>query len=298
MKTKSKIEESFIIAEKILQKIRLKTLRKVENPLQGSYLSFFQGHGLDYKEIREYSINDDIKNIDWNVTARTGKPHVRIYEEERNNTVWLILDVSSSMDFGSALISKKDILVKIIALIGYIADKRRDKTGAILFDDKIKEIIPPEKGLKQIYKIVKKLLEYKPEENNSYETDFSSLENIIGRKNFIFFISDFIFPNLSRKNNFGELVIKNDFQAIQILDPVEETLPSVGYINLYDPETGKNLIFDSSNPAVTAKYQELLNEENEKLNEIFSLLKLKPVKIYTNSDIAEVLINYMNKSRR
>lgn len=304
-KNKLNVQDSFILAEKILQKITVKTVNKVENHLHGDYRSLFQGHGLDFKEIREYSINDDIRSIDWNVTARTGQPHIRVHEEERDHMVWLILDVSSSMDFGSKFTTKKDIMVKFAAVISYLSYKRGDRTGAILFDKEIKEIISPEKGLKQVYKIIKKLLDYKSEGKSSSEDDFSRLTSIIGRKKSLFFISDFIFTskteisnNVNWKKYFGELGVKNELRVVHILDPVEEELPSVGYINLYDPETGKKLIFDTSNQEITQKYQELLKQEKEKLNEIFSVLRLNPVKIYTNSDIADVLINYTYKSRR
>ena len=292
------VEDSFILAEKILQKITLPTVKKIENYLQGNYKSIFQGHGLDFKEIREYYDKDDIRNIDWNVTARMGRPHVRVYEEERDNIVWLILDVSSSMDFGSSFTTKKDIMVKFASLMGYLAYKRGDKIGAILFDKNIKEIIPPEKGLKQIYKIIKKLLDYESHEKDDSEIDFSKLVNVIGKKKSIFFLSDFIFTDTSWKKHFGQLGVKNELRVIHILDPVEENIPSVGYINLYDPETGKTLAFDTSNPKIKEKYQELLNEENKEIQEIFSVLRLDPVKIYTNSDIANVLINYTSKNRR
>ena len=296
-----KIEDSFMLAEKILQKITLNIVRKVENHLHGDYKSIFQGHGLDFKEIREYSINDDIKTIDWNATARTGKPHVRVYEEERDNTVWLILDVSSSMDFGSFFTTKKEVLIQIAGVMGYLSYKRGDKTGAVLFNKGIEEIIPPEKGLKQIYKIIQKLLDYKPEEKSMSDTglrsieDLSKLPNITGKKKSLFFISDFIFSDFLWEKSFGELAIKNDFTVIHIADPVEEKIPDAGYINIYDPETGKKLLFDTSNPEIVKKYQEFLEQENKKINKIFSILNLKPVKIYTNSDIAEVLIFYIDQ---
>ncbi len=296
MKKNLNVEDSFILAEKILQKIALSTIRKIESHFHGDYRSLFQGHGLDFKEIREYSINDDIRSIDWNVTARMGRPHIRVYEEERDHTLWLILDVSSSMDFGSKFVTKKDVMVKFAAVMAYLAYKRGDKTGAILFDNNIKEIISPDKGLKQIYKIVKKLLDYKSRERQDFTIDFSSLSSIIGRKKSLFFISDFILPDSDWKKEFGELGVKNELRAVHILDPAEEAIPAVGYVNLFDPETGRNLVFDSSNPEIIRKYQELLDEENKKLNEIFSVLKLNPVKIYTNSDIADVLINYTHKA--
>ncbi len=295
------VEDSFLIAEKILQKITLKTVKKLETHLQGDYSSIFQGHGLDFKEIRDYVINDDIRNIDWNATARTGKPYIRVYEEERDNIVWLILDISSSMDFGSFFTTKKDIMVKFAALICYISYKKGDKIGAVLFDKDIKEIITPEKGLKQAYKIIKKLLDYKSNincSNQGYSSNlinFSKLTNIIGKKKSVFFASDFIYKDCSWGKELGEIAVKNKFTAVHVVDPIEENIPDVGYINLYDPESGKDLVLDTSNSKITNKYKELLDAENKKINEIFSVLKLDPVKIYTNSDIAEVLINYSNR---
>lgn len=297
-KPELKVEESFILAEKILRKIALSTVKKVESHLNGDYRSLFQGHGLDFKELREYSVNDDIRNIDWNVTARTGRPHARVYEEERDHTLWLLLDVSSSMDFGSKFITKKDIMVKFAAVIGYLSYKKGDKTGAVLIDGYIKEIIPPEKGIKQVYKIIKKLLDYKAEQTGYIEADFSKLKCIIGKNKSIFFISDFIMSNSDWEKHFGELGVKNDLRAVHVLDQVEENLPSIGYINLIDSETGKKLIIDTSNKKIKQKYQELLQDENNKLKQIFSVLKLDPVKIYTESDIADALIKYTQKNRR
>jgi len=308
------VEDSFLLAEKILQKVALKTVNKLESHFQGNYRSIFQGQGLDFKEIREYSANDDVRTIDWNVTARTGNLHVRVYEEERDNTVWLVLDVSPSMDFGSFLNTKKEIMVKFAALISYLSYKKGDKTGAILFDEGIQEIIPPEKGIKQVYKIIKRLLEHKSEENGATAMNFSNLCSIIGRKKSVFFMSDFVFseagekqmearsfhlrssfPDTDWEKPFGEIGVKNELTVVQIIDPVEEKIPDVGYINLYDPETGREIVFDSSNRKIAAKYQELLDAENAAINEIFSILRLEPVKIYTNSDIADVLIKLKQK---
>ncbi len=305
MKKNLKVENSFILAEKILQKIELSTVKKVEGHLHGDYRSLFQGHGLDFKEIREYTINDDTRNIDWNVTARMGTTYVRVYEEERDHTVWLLLDVSSSMDFGSKFTTKKDMMVKFTAVIGYLASKKSDRIGAVLFDGKIKDIIKPEKGIKQVYKIVKKILSCKPRDKMTSEADFSRLSGIIGRKKSLFFVSDFIFsteddklPETNWKKHLGELGVRNELRIVHIIDPVEENLPALGYINLEDPETGRTLTIDTSNPELTTRYQELLDEENKKLSNFFSVLKLEPVKIYTNSDIADVLISYTQKTRR
>ncbi|OGH99857.1 MAG: hypothetical protein A2Y25_05790 [Candidatus Melainabacteria bacterium GWF2_37_15] len=289
---KQKIEESFALAEKILRKVSLTTVKKVESRLQGDYKSIFHGNGLDFKEIREYTINDDVRNIDWNATARLGRPHVRVYEEERDHTIWLILDVSQSMEFGSKFTTKKDVMINFAALMGYLAYKKGDKTGAILFNQGIEDIIPPEKGIKQIYRIVTKLLDYKPAQKRTNEFNFSKLVKITGKKKTLFFISDFIFNDQSWQKPFGEMVLKNDAIAVRIIDPVEENLPDIGYINLYDPETGKALVINASDRKIAEKYRELVDEENKKTNEIFSILRLNPVKIYTNSDIAEVLINY------
>lgn len=293
-----KIEDSFILAEKIFKRVALTTLKKVESHLHGDYTSIFHGSGLDFKEIREYSHNDDIRNIDWNATARLGRPQVRVYEEERDHTVWLILDVSQSMDFGSKFSTKKDVMIRFAALMGYLAYKRGDKTGAILFGEGIEDIIPPGKGLKQVYRIIRKLTDYDGGEEQSSDFDFSKLVNIVGRKKTLFFISDFIFSDEAYEvwqKPFGEMAVKNNAIAVHIADPVEEKLPDVGYINLYDTETGRNIAVDVSNPKVAQKYRELIEQENEKINKIFSILNLNPVKIYTNSDIAEVLINYSKR---
>lgn len=290
-----KIQDSFLLAEKIIRRVSLNIARRVESQLHGNYTSIFHGTGLDFKEIREYSTNDDIRTLDWNATARLGRPHVRVYEEERDHTVWLVLDISPSMDFGSRFTTKKDVMVQFAALMGYLAYKRGDKTGAILFNKGIKDIIPPEKGLKQVYRIVKQLLDIKNTEKEEKDFDFSRIVNIIGRKKSMFFISDFIFPDCSWQKPFGEICLKNDVIPVKILDPVEENIPEIGYINLLDPETGKALTINASNPEVLRRYSELLRKENNNLDKTFSLLRINPVKIYTDSDIAQVLVDYSHR---
>ncbi len=292
---KQKIEDSFILAEKIFRKVALTSLKKVESHLHGDYKSIFHGSGLDFKEIREYSINDDVRNIDWNATARLNRPQVRVYEEERDHTAWLILDVSPSMDFGSRFNTKKDIMVKFAALMGYLAHKRGDKTGAILFNEGIEKIIPPEKGLKQVYRIIRNLTDHEKTDTQRDKPDFSRAAKIIGSKKTIFFISDYIFPDNRWQKPFGEMALKNNAVAVRVIDPVEESLPDVGYINLYDAETGRDIAVDVSDPGISKKYREFVLEENKKINKIFSALNLNPVKIYTDSDIAEVLVNYSQR---
>jgi len=290
--------DSFLIAEKIVNNNVFQIVKNLENRLHGNFNSIFHGSGLDLKEIRNYTQNDDIRNIDWNVTARMNEPHVRVYSEEKELISWLILDVSPSMDFGSDYYSKKDILMQFAAVITCLCTKRGDRTGAILFNNDIEEIIPPSKGIKQALIIVKKLIEFNNKKNNE-KKNFTTekIKNIIGRKKSVFFVSDFIFPNSGWEKTFGEICTKNELIPVQIIDNIEEKIPDIGYLSIINPETNKQLTINTSNKKFMEKYNQLLFEEKSKVEKILSISKNKTLKIYTDSDLTDVLTKYSNKWR-
>ncbi len=291
------IKNSFNFADKIVNKVTIPIFNKVETVLQGNYKSILYGHGLDFKEIREYTEKDDIRNIDWNVTARTGKPFVKTYQEEKELIIWIVIDLSPSMLFGSKELNKKEIAIQFASIIAYLAFKNGDKVGAIILNKNNNKIISPTRGLKHVYRIVQEFLSYYDITN--FELDTASLNKInkvLGKKKQIFFISDFIFNNFDWEKGFGEICLKNNVSPIQIVDPVEENIPNSGYLSLMDYETGKYLVIDTSNKSIRNEYKKLVDNYNNQLFNIFKKSKVEPFKIYTDSDLTTVLIDlYRNK---
>ncbi len=296
--TDSFIKNSFKFADKVVNRVTIPIFNKVETVLQGNYKSILYGHGLDFKEIREYTEKDDIRNIDWNVTARTGRPFVKTYQEEKELIIWIIIDLSPSMLFGSKELNKKEIAIQFASIIAYLAFKNGDKVGAIILNKNNNKIISPARGLKQVYRVVQEFLNY---DNTSFELDTLSLNRInkvLGKKKQIFFISDFIFNNFEWEKGFGEICLKNNVSPIQIIDPVEESIPDSGYLRLMDYETGKYLVIDTSNKSIRDEYKKLVDNYNNQLFNILKKSKVEPFKIYTDSDLTKALIDlYQNKSK-
>ncbi len=292
------IKNSFNFADKIVNKVTIPIFNKVETVLQGNYKSILYGHGLDFKEIREYTEKDDIRNIDWNVTARTGKPFVKTYQEEKELIIWLVIDLSPSMLFGSQALNKKEIAIQFASVIAYLAFKNGDKVGGIILNKDKNKIISPARGLKHVYRIVQEFLNY---DNASFEPDTPSLNKVnkvLGKKKQIFFISDFIFNNFDWDKGFGEICIKNNVLPIQIVDPVEENIPDSGYLRLMDYETGKYLVIDTSNKSMKDEYKKLVDSYNNQLCNTLKKSKVEPFKIYTDTDLTKALIDlYQNKSK-
>ena len=224
---------------KKVRRIEIKTRGLSRNIFAGQYHSAFKGRGMAFSEVREYQYGDDIRDIDWNVTARYVRPYVKVFEEERELTVMLLIDVSGSRDFGSVQVMKKDIITEIAATLAFSAIQNNDKIGVIFFSDKVEKFIPPQKGKKHILYVIRELIDFQPEDR---QTDISQvlkyLTNAIKKRCTAFLISDFI-----NKGNFKDALTvanrKHDMVAIQVYDHRETELPAVGLMKIKDAETGK-----------------------------------------------------------
>ena len=231
---------------KKVRRIEIKTRGLSRNIFAGQYHSAFKGRGMAFSEVREYQYGDDIRDIDWNVTARYVRPYVKVFEEERELTVMLLIDVSGSRDFGSVNVMKKEVITEIAATLAFSAIQNNDKIGVVFFSDKIEKFIPPQKGKKHILYIIRELIDFHPEETR---TDISQvlkyLTNAIKKRCTAFLISDFI-----DKEGFKDALTvanrKHDMVAIQVYDRRETELPAVGLMKIKDAETGKEQWIDSS----------------------------------------------------
>jgi uncharacterized protein (DUF58 family) len=237
---------------KKVRKIEIKTRGLSNQIFSGQYHSAFKGRGMAFSEVREYSIGDDIRSIDWNVTARTGTPFVKVFEEERELTVMMLVDVSGSGDFGSRQMQKRQMMTEICAVISFSALQNNDKVGVIFFSDRIEKFIPPKKGKSHILRIIRELIDFTPE---SKGTDIGQalryLTNAVKKRSIAFLISDLIGTGYNDALKIASR--KHDLVAIRVHDPLEAELPDVGLLPLTDAETGQMVWLNTSDPQVRTR---------------------------------------------
>ena len=276
----------------ILKKVRqieIKTRGLSSNIFAGEYHSAFKGRGMTFSEVREYQYGDDIRDIEWNVTARFGKPYVKVFEEERELTVMLLVDVSGSLDFGSVKQFKRDMVTEIAATLAFSAIQNNDKIGVIFFSDKIEKFIPPKKGRKHILYIIRELLDYKPESqrtNVAYALEY--LTRAIKRRCIAFVLSDF----LDQHSFLQPLSIashKHDVVAIQVYDRRVAELPNIGLLKVHDAETGEEQVIDTSSRAVREAQARWWKQQTMRLKDTFSRSQVDAVSVRTDQDYVSVL---------
>ena len=280
---------------KRVRQIEIKTRGLSNNIFAGQYHSAFKGKGMSFSEVREYQYGDDVRDIDWNVTARYNKPFVKVFEEERELTVKLLIDVSNSLDFGTVKQLKKDMVTEIAATLAFSAIQNNDKIGVIFFSDRIEKFIPPKKGRKHILYIIRELLDFKPE---SKRTDIKIaveyLTNVIKKRCTTFMISDFIDENDFR-NALTIANRKHDIVAIQVYDRRMAELPDVGLMKVRDAETGHEQWIDTSSRALRRAHNDWWIQRQGVLNETFTKSNVDSVSIRTDQDYVKSLLNLFAK---
>ncbi len=274
---------------KKVRKIEIKTRGLSKHIFAGEYHSAFKGRGMAFSEVREYQYGDAIKDIDWNVTARFSHPYVKIFEEERELTVMLIIDVSGSREFGSFENNKQDVITEISAVLSFSAIHNNDKIGVIFFSDKVEKFIPPKKGLSHILRIIRELIDFKPENKG---TDLSEalrfMTNVIKKRCTAFIISDFYDKNFEKPLQIASN--KHDVIALKIYDQRESELPSVGLMKLKDSETGKTMWIDTSDKKIRQNYHYLWQQRNNALSNVFKKSAVNYTMISTNEDYVKPLV--------
>lgn len=238
---------------KKVRKIEIKTRRLSNHIFSGEYHSHFKGRGMTFSEVRKYQFGDDIRDIDWNVTAKLNEPHIKIFEEERELTMMLLVDVSKSESFGTRNQQKRDLITELCAVLAFSAIQNNDKVGVVFFTDQIELFIPPKKGKTHILRIIRELIEFQPKGTG---TDISEalkfLSSVVKKRSIVFALSDFQDEDYDK--NLKIASSKHDLTALRIIDPAEEHLPDMGLIQLQDPETGTIDWFDTSSKSVRAAY--------------------------------------------
>ncbi len=284
---------------KNIRRIEIRTKRLVNDLFSGEYHSTFKGQGMEFEEVRQYQPGDDIRLIDWNVTARTGYPYVKKFREERELSVIFLVDASSSGYFGTKERFKEDAAAELCALLAFSAIKNNDKVGMIIFSDRIEKFVPPKKGRAHVLRLIREILYFKPEGTG---TDIAGaleyFNRVIKKKSVVFLISDFLSEEylkpLQIANN------KHDIIAMKITDPREMHFDNVGLIELEDAETGETLIIDTSSGEFRKDFAEKAEVDNAALKRSFRLINLDFIQIITNQSYIVPLINFfrMREKRR
>ena len=280
---------------KKVRKIEIKTKSLSHQIFAGEYHSAFKGRGMAFSEVREYQFGDDVRNMDWNVTARLRAPYVKVFEEEREMTVVLLVDVSSSGIFGSLSKSKRELVAEIAAVLSFSASINNDKVGALFFSSKVEKFIPPKKGRSHLLRILRELLEFEPEEKGTNVSEaLRFLTNAIKKKCTAFLLSDLLDVDAQSKPNYEEAlkiaVNRHDISVINIYDPRDRNIPDVGMIRVRDAETGAEAWVDTSSRAVRNYYNQWSVGVFEKARQLFNKFKVDCVSIGTHEDYVKGLI--------
>ncbi|MBO7231017.1 MAG: DUF58 domain-containing protein [Bacteroidaceae bacterium] len=280
---------------KKVRKIEIKTRGLSHNIFAGQYHSAFKGRGMSFSEVREYQYGDDVRDIDWNVTARFNKPYVKVFEEERELTVMLIVDLSDSLDFGTVSRTKREMVTEIAATLAFAAIQNNDKIGVIFFTDRVEKFIPPQKGRKHILYIIRELINFEPQsQRTDVAVPLEFLTNAIKKRCTAFMISDFI-DNGDYRNAMTIANRKHDLVAIQVYDRRLASMPKIGLVKFRDAETGEEMYIDTSSPKVQENQQKWWKAQVARLNEIFNKSRVDSVSISTDQDYVKALLNLFAK---
>ncbi len=286
-----------MIPKDVLKKIRkleIHTKGLVNNIFGGEYQSAFKGQGMEFSEVRTYTYGDDIRQIDWNVTARSGEAYIKVFEEEREQTLMLCVDISPSGFFGSRSQTKMELAIEICAVLAFSAIKNNDKVGLILFSDRIEKVIPPKKGRKHVLRLISEMYTTKPGGNRTHIGEaLSYLNRLLNRKSIVVLASDFEDQNFEKQQKITAR--KHDLVNLVIKDRLEEELPDAGLITFKDAETGEQVRIDTSDRRVRLNYKKQVHTKEKALKEYFIRNKMDYVDAYTNESYIQPLTSFFRK---
>ena len=281
------------IAKKI-KRIQIRTSRRVDGMLAGEYLSAFKGRGIEFEEVRPYQPGDDVRTIDWNVTARQGEPFVKLFREERELTVMQLVDVSPSQNLGFHLQTKRDLISELSSTLAFSAIKNNDKTGLIMFTDGIEKFVPPKKGSRHVLRCIRELLHCQPMgQGTNIESALNHLNRTVKRRSVTFIISDFLDQEFEKALRIASK--QHDIIPIIVNDQREFDLPNVGLINLKDSETGEVVCFDSSSRRQREQYKTRALQQKITRDQVFQRLRMEPLHIFTGENYIDPLREYFHR---
>lgn len=279
-----------------IKRIQIKTSRLATNVFAGQYKSVFKGKGLEFYEVREYLVGDDIRSIDWNITARTGSPHIKKHVEERELTIMLLLDASRSGWFGSTRNLKKEIAAEVSAVLASSANKNNDRVGLIIFTDKIEKFIPPRKGPHHILRIIREALYFKPKgRGTDIGLSLEYLNRVTTRSSVAFIVSDFYTGNLKKALTLANK--KHDIIAVRVTDPRDFEMPDAGLLTLDDAESGKRYVLDTSRKSLREAYRKEADRRTKELDDLFGVTGVDSIYISTASPYVEALARFFMRRR-
>lgn len=286
-----------MIPREVMRKIRriqIHTSHIVDDLLAGQWHSAFKGRGIEFEEVRPYQVGDDVRTIDWNVTARAGEPFVKLFREEREMSVMLLVDLSASQDFGTNKQTKRELVTELGATLAFSAIKNNDKVGLTLFTDQIEKSVPPRKGTRHVLRLIRELLYCQPiGRGTNLRAGLEHLNRTASRRSVVFFISDF--QDVGFEKTLRVTRRKHDVIPMVISDPRESELPNVGLLRLRDAETGKMIAIDSSSRRHRQAYESMMRDKAEARDGMLRRLRLQPIRISTGEDYVEPLQRFFHR---
>jgi uncharacterized protein (DUF58 family) len=293
-------KSSLAVSPEILRQVKLLELRTrglVNSLFTGEYRSVFKGQGMEFAEVREYQPGDEVRSIDWNVTARMQRPYVKRYIEERELTVMLAVDVSGSERFGTRRRFKSEVASELAAVLAMSAIRNNDRVGNLMFTDRIEHVVPPRKGRRHALRLIRDILAFEPQGRG---TDIGAateyLNKMLSHKAIIFLVSDFLGENVERPLKL--LAQRHDVVAVTLEDPSERILPDIGLVRLIDPETGQALDVDTSDPKVRSRFDTMVSGEAEKRRHLLRRLAIDEIPVNTEQGIMEPLLRFFRTRER
>lgn len=282
---------------KNIRRIQISSNRIANDLLAGAYRSYFRGRGMEFKEVREFQDGDDVRSIDWNVTARYNRPYVKTFHEERELTVNLMVDVSSSLQFGGKGISKRELLAEVGALFAFAALQNNDKIGLILFSDGVEKYVPPQKGLKHVLRIIREMIVYEPrKQGTNLKEALAFLGKVQKRAGICFLISDFLCENYAHEIRL--ITKKQDLVAIEVVDSYESGFPNLNILTVMDLETGNAAIVNTKDLAIVRILQEIQEERSKKLHSLIKQVKGGFMKIRTDQEFVPIIRQFFKMRKR
>ncbi|MFL7892246.1 MAG: DUF58 domain-containing protein [Anaerolineales bacterium] len=284
---------------KKIRRIEIRTRRLVNDSYAGEYHSIFKGRGMEFDEVRPYQLGDDIRSIDWNVTARTGEPHVKRYVEERELTVMLLVDASGSENFGSVNRFKRELAAELTAVLSFAATTNNDKVGLLIFTDQVELFIPPRKGRRHVLRLIRELLAFEPQRKGTdIKLALDAVNQILKRRSIIFLVSDFLVPAESYQRELTVTNKRHDVISVDLHDPLENTLTDVGLLALEDPETSELVWVDTSDASWRDSFQLRNQLQEADKSRIFKQASVDHIHIATNEDYTASLTAFFNERAR
>ncbi len=282
---------------KRIRKLEIATRKVVSSVLSGQYHSVFKGRGMAFSEVRQYQPGDEVRTIDWNVTARMNDAYVKVFTEERELTVMLMVDVSASESFGSVDRSKSEIAAEVAAQIAFSAIANNDRVGLILFSDQVEKVVPPRKGRSHVLRLVSDILSFTPKgRGTNLSVGLTYLTHVAKRKTVAFLISDFLARDYEQALRI--VARKHDLVPVTLIDPLEEKFPAMGVVDLEDPETGQRLTVDTSDPRVRGRFAQHMAAKRDERNKLFKKLQLDSVELRANQEYSSALQKFFRLRAR